>query len=247
MTWQILEDVNKINKANFEKEPGFSGDYRMDSISKRYYLEFASAFVRGSIPETVGYDDISVFRKGTETGLRLHRFKRMPHLPRVRRIIGFLRQIAPANLLDIGSGRGVFLWPLLEEFPDLNVHCVDIRDDRVREIQAVANGGVSRLTASVGDVAVKLPFAESSFDGVTMLEVLEHLARPDRAVAEALRVARRFVAISVPSKPDTNPEHIHLFSERRLSDLFIQAGAPKISIEYVLNHMVALCRFEKSP
>lgn len=28
---------------------------------------------------------------------------------------------AEADLLDVGSGRGAFLWPLLDEFPDLSI------------------------------------------------------------------------------------------------------------------------------
>jgi hypothetical protein len=32
-------------------------------------------------------------------------------LPRVRKVLGVLRGVHPANLLDVGSGRGAFLWP----------------------------------------------------------------------------------------------------------------------------------------
>jgi ubiquinone/menaquinone biosynthesis C-methylase UbiE len=38
-----------------------------------------------------------------------------------------------------------------------------------------------------------ITFPDASFDGVTILEVLEHLRSPDVALREALRVARRFV------------------------------------------------------
>ena len=67
-----------------------------------------------------------------------------------------------------------------------------------------------------------------------------HMPDPARAVREAVRVARRFVIASVPSKPDNNPEHIHLFDRKSLATLFEAAGARRISIDDVPGHYVAL-------
>jgi ubiquinone/menaquinone biosynthesis C-methylase UbiE len=215
-----------------------------DDLAARYYLDLACAFVRGRLPDAPELAPAELFRHGQAAGLRLHKFKRSAILPRVRRIFGFLRQLAPASLLDVGSGRGVFLWPLLDTFPDLAVHCVDVRADRVADICAVAAGGVERLSASVMDVT-RLHAADASFDGVAILEVLEHLEQPERAVAEAVRVARRFVALSVPSKPDDNPEHICLFDSESLTGLFHRSGVERVSVEYVLNHIVALAVLDR--
>jgi ubiquinone/menaquinone biosynthesis C-methylase UbiE len=206
-----------------------------------YYTEFAAAFVRGRLPLAPTLSAVDLTRFGIEAGLRLHKFKRANLLPRVRQVLGMLRGFAPTDLLDIGSGRGVFLWPLLDEFRDLPVTAIDRDPGRVADLVAVAAGGVPRLRPALGDVG-RLEMSDGSVDGVTMLEVLEHVPDPAQAVAEVVRVARRFVIVSVPSKPDDNPEHIHLFDQRSLSALFANAGVKRFSTGYVLNHLIGIAR-----
>lgn len=206
-----------------------------------YYSEFAAAFVRGRLPEVAALSDDDLVRRGLAAGLRLHKFKRSAALPRVRRVLGMLQNIAPTDLLDIGSGRGVFLWPLLAAFPQLPVTCIDRRADRVADLHAVRRGGVGRLRAAVMDVT-QLAFDDQCVDVVTFLEVLEHLTQPARALAEAVRVARRFVIVSVPSKPDDNPEHLHLFDKDSLETMLLGAGAQRININFVRDHIVAVAR-----
>lgn len=75
-----------------------------------------------------------------------------------------------------------------------------------------------------------------------MLEVLEHLDDPQAAAAEATRMARRFIVVSVPSQEDDNPEHLRLFNQASLCELFLNAGARKVTCEWVLNHMIAVVR-----
>jgi ubiquinone/menaquinone biosynthesis C-methylase UbiE len=159
----------------------------------------------------------------------------------VRKVLGILKGVQPADLLDIGSGRGVFLWPLLDAFPALPVTALDPLAGRVADIQAVHDGGVTRLAAVRGD-ATALRFADRSFDVVTALEVLEHIPDAERALAEVCRVASRFVVLSVPSKPDNNPEHIHLFDQPTLATLLGRHGMGRVSVDHVLNHMIIVAR-----
>ena len=84
---------------------------------------------------------------GLAIGLHLHKFKRTMGLSRVQKVLGVLQGLAPINLLDVGSGRGSFLWPLLDAFPELLVTSIDKDERRVNDIQAVNKGGITNLEA----------------------------------------------------------------------------------------------------
>lgn len=223
-----------------------------------YYTRLAAAYMRGNnVPHTPA--DAELFSAPLDTltpeqqqrlialarqaELRIHRFKHTITLPRVAKVLGALKGIGPSELLDIGSGRGAFLWPLLDNFPHQPVTAIDTLDYRVAGLLAVRNGGVTTLTAQLAD-ATALPFAERSYDVVTMLEVLEHIPDTQRALAEVVRVAQRFVLLSVPSKPDTNPEHIHLFDANTLERLLLAAGAQRVRFDHVPGHLLAIASIE---
>ena len=75
-----------------------------------------------------------------------------------------------------------------------------------------------------------------------MLEVLEHIPDAVAALTSVLRVARRFAILSVPSRPDGNPEHIHHFSPAHLTGLLLAHGAARVYTEYVQGHIIAVAR-----
>jgi ubiquinone/menaquinone biosynthesis C-methylase UbiE len=231
-------------------------------MDQSYFDRLAAAFVRGKLHNSpaaeahaelfappldqLAGDQLQVLiRLGLAHDLRLHKFKRTMELARVRKVLGILHGLQPAQLLDIGSGRGAFLWPLLDAFPGLPVTAVDLLERRVADIEAVRRGGVDMVSAFQAD-ATALEFADHSFDVVTMLEVLEHISATARALAEVCRVARRAVVLSVPSKPDNNPEHIHLFDQASLTARLREAGAERVNVSYVHNHMVVVASLEKT-
>ncbi len=204
------------------------------------YDSALEAYVKGSgcpIPHGV-----SPYEAGKTAGLKVHYFKRTGLLPRVGFVMGFLRGIEFDSLLDVGSGRGAFLWPFLETFPEKEVHVIDMLERRIALYRAVAAGGTFHLHVHEGDVR-ELDLPDNSVDVVTMLEVLEHISDVARAVRNAVKIARQHVVVTVPSKPDDNPEHIHLLTRERLSELFASAGCSSLHFGGVPGHlcMVASC------
>jgi ubiquinone/menaquinone biosynthesis C-methylase UbiE len=175
----------------------------------------------------------------------MHYFKVKDDLPRVQAVLGFLQGIVPAGqcrtLLDVGSGRGVFLFPLLRDFPDLEVTSLDILPHRVEMLQCLHDGGIGNLHPVLADIC-HWNAPDNAFDVVTMLEVMEHIPDTERVVRNAIRLAQNYILVSVPSKPDDNPEHIHLFSNDDLQRLFLENGCSKVKFMSVTNHIVMVAR-----
>jgi hypothetical protein len=78
-----------------------------------------------------------------------------------------------------------------------------------------------------------MSFPAGAYEVVTLLEVLEHMRDPAAAVRNAVNAASRQVVVSVPSKPDSNPEHIHLLTKSDLTQLFQQAGCSRLRFDGV--------------
>ncbi len=220
------------------------------NLSHRYYLRLAAGYILGELPKIIELfptalhlmeeeELTQIFNYGKESGLKLSRFKRTIELPRVVKVIGMLQGIQPQNLLDIGTGRGVFLNPLLDVFPNLPITCIDVLDHRIEALRTLNRGGITNINPLIMDVC-HLEFDSKSFEVVTALEVLEHITDLDSALSEICRVAKEYVIFSVPSKEDDNPEHIHLFNQDTLKELFGKNGFNKVKITQVLNHITGL-------
>lgn len=218
---------------------------------------FGSAFVRGSVlqgksvelPESLletSLDELTeqqrdeIVEIGRKAGLSLHRFKlSLGNLPRVRRVFGFLQGVIPESILDVGSGRGAFLWPFMRTFPGLPVTAIDLDEHHFETYEAVRLGGIDTLTGHQADIRT-FNAPDKSFDIVTMLEVLEHIPDPAKPIENAVRLAQRHVVISVPSKEDDNPHHLHLLTEPILRDMLANAGCTRVRFDYTLGHLLAI-------
>ncbi|MBR6978491.1 MAG: class I SAM-dependent methyltransferase [Prevotella sp.] len=206
-------------------------------MQQQYFTPLLEAYVRGYEKRHADAGDAPE-RKD-------HYFKVKEDLPRVRVVLGFLQGIIPAgqcqSLLDVGSGRGVFLFPLLREFPSLEVTSIDILPHRVELLLCLHDGGIDNLHPTLGDIC-SFDAPDKSFDVVTMLEVMEHIPDTEAVVRNAVRLARNYIVVSVPSKPDDNPEHIHLFSNEDLKSLFMEHGCKKVKFMSVTNHRVMVAQ-----
>lgn len=205
-----------------------------------HYVALAAAYARGALRDP-SLSDEAALAAAVQAGLKLHRFKRSSQLPRVKAVLGALRGFGASSLVDLGSGRGAFVWPLLDALPQLSVVATDRLDYRAKLYADIHRGGIERVHGARADITA-LPFAGEAADCVTALEVLEHLpgSLPARAAAEAMRVARTAVIATVPSHEDDNPEHVQLFTGESLSALFRAAGARRVSIDHVLGHIVCV-------
>lgn len=226
-------------------------------MQERYEKRLAAAYVRGAALQKTGLlprelmekpleelrdDEIgSILRAGEQAGLRMYHFKKKDMLPRVKAVMGFLKGVQPESLLDVGSGRGVFLFPFLTEFPWVNVTSADILPHRVEMLQQIAGGGVENLTAVERNICC-WEGEDDRFDVVALLEVLEHIPNVQDAVNTAIRLARRYVVVTVPSQPDDNPEHIHLLTKDRLTELFANAGCGRLQFSGVPGHLVLVAK-----
>ena len=202
-------------------------------MEQQYLTRLVEAYQRGFESRYAGAKDMPEMKR--------HYFKVKEDLPRVQVVLGFLHGIIPAgqcsSLLDVGSGRGVFLFPLLRDFPNLEVTSLDILPHRHELMQCIRDGGVDNLHPLLADITW-WDAPDKSFDVVTMLEVMEHIPDTVAVVRNAVRLARNYVIVSVPSKPDDNPEHIHLFSAADLKGLFLNVGAKSVKFMSVTNHHV---------
>lgn len=130
------------------------------------------------------------------------RRERVPSDEVIRAALARRRLQSP--VLDLGAGAGY----LAASTPD---HLVWSFDISANGLQAV------RGRAVVG-AAERLPFRSASFETVTALDVLEHVADPSAVVTECLRVTApggRMVA-TIPTMPLAAPER--RFHENRIGE-----------------------------
>lgn len=185
--------------------------------------------------------DIEILDKVVKDyNLKTYYFKEKEVLPRVKIVLSFLRATNPESLLDVGSGRGVFLFPFLCEFTDCKVTSIDILERRVELLNNISLGGVINLNAMYNDLT---NFdTDESYDCVTLLEVLEHIPDVKSAIKNAINLSKQYIVVTVPSKEDDNPEHIHFLTKDVLTKYFNDFGVTNLKFGGVNGHLFLIAR-----
>jgi SAM-dependent methyltransferase len=88
------------------------------------------------------------------------------------------------DILDLGCGEGITLEKILRRFPDRKVLGIDYEEEKVRICHE------HHLPAQRGS-AYALDLEDDSWDCCLLLEVIEHLEDPRRALREVHRVLRK--------------------------------------------------------
>ena len=165
---------------------------------------------------------------------------------RVSAVLGLLP--SGEKLLDVGCGEGSLVTKAKEKFKE--VHGIDLSASRIEKAKANADErfpNSKQMYFSLADIDNGIPYADSVFDVVTCLAVLEHVFNPYYVIREVNRVLitggtlivevpnvawlpRRlsllFGKLPVTSNAENDWEvgHLHYFTMFSLCKLFKDAG-----------------------
>lgn len=146
------------------------------------------------------------------------------------------RMIPPGSLCEVGCGEGFALRDFADHglLQDRSVTGIDIREESLGFAASLVSGATFQKAS-----AYELPLADKSCRCVMMLEVLEHLEDPARALREASRVGE-YLLVSVPHEPffmaanflrgknwsrwGSDEEHIHFWGKRTFRKLLEPCG-----------------------
>lgn len=121
--------------------------------------------------------------------------------------------VTESRILDIGAGDGVITYKLRAKGID-NEHMA------VHLAQTI---GVDVIYGS----AYALPFPNDSFEAVTMIDVIEHLDEPEKAIAEARRVAPVIYIATPERQPGQRVRdkfHVQEWTRDEFSDFMADQG-----------------------
>lgn len=140
-------------------------------------------------------------------------------------------EIEGDSLLDLGAGAGISLALARVFKPELVVLGLEGDADVVE---------VSRrrgILTEPGDIYAS-PFEPGQFDTVWSSHVLEHLERPEAAIAESWRIAKKRIIHSVPvgdvDAKNLGSKHLHIFNRKNFAELFdIACPGAKKRLHYI--------------
>ena len=140
--------------------------------------------------------------------------------------------MSSGRALDVGCGLGEFMAQLKEMGFDVNG--IDGGPEQVRQVRQAG------FEASVTNFENPLPAVDASFDLITCLEVIEHVALAESLLKEMSRILTvdGYIVLSTPnfscwqnrirylfgSGPVNEGIHLRFFTQKRLKEAMMQAG-----------------------
>ncbi len=173
---------------------------------------------------------------------------------RYEQISRVVQQLGAGKILDIGCGDGRLARAIRAKSPEAVVHGCDISKAALARSE-----GLDRQYA-VDLNGEGLPEADDSFDLLLASEVIEHLIRPDLALAEFRRVLRPggHVVVTVPNvafwrfrlqalrgrvpSVTADERHLHSFNASLLERLVQKAGLHVVRTTGLRQRLEALSR-----
>jgi ubiquinone/menaquinone biosynthesis C-methylase UbiE len=108
---------------------------------------------------------------------------------RFKKITKLMKQLDFSSLLDVGCGSGKYL---IDKSAGVDISRGYLRQAKTRAMQKCLRVDLFQVDNT------KLPFCSNSFDLVLCSEVLEHTVDWQGALRELIRVAKKYILVSVP-------------------------------------------------
>lgn len=108
-----------------------------------------------------------------------------------RRLVKTVGKVSHNDILDIATGTGDLALLMAEEFPGVNITGLDLSEQMIKEgkEKALKRGLADRIDLVLGD-SLNLPFADGSFDCVTVAYGVRNFEDLLRGYTEMYRVLR---------------------------------------------------------
>jgi ubiquinone/menaquinone biosynthesis C-methylase UbiE len=103
-----------------------------------------------------------------------------------------ITDLSGKHVIDIGCGDGTYTFEIYDRGKIAHIHGVDPAE---KAIEYAKSNVMDRQATFAVENAYALPYADNTYDVAYLRGVLHHMSYPEKAIGEALRVARRIVII----------------------------------------------------
>ncbi len=219
-----------VAAAHFTQHVGFSGEAcDLDALaqSKEHALLRWNASIWGAPVHFAKYESRGAYHWDLYNSHDAYRRRADTLIAFLRANLGQVADAAESPILDIGAGDGLFAGLLARH--RLRVAAVEPEPEAIAIADArMAAEGLADLVTTTAGSAEKLPFPTHSARAALLLDVIEHLRNPVRALAEMRRVLipNGLVLVATPAwRYGHRNDPVYHLDEYRLEELERQLTA----------------------